>query len=176
MPSEIPRLAIASLSPAELRRVRLLLALFMVGLVLSGATAFPLVWELGLLDGWIGSGSAIGKSLPALGDWISRVHAGLVETQARHPFILYGTDWLAFAHLVIATAFLGPYRDPVRNKWVLQFGLIACLAVFPLAFICGPIRGIPLFWLLIDCSFGVLGALPLLWALRIVERSEARGR
>jgi hypothetical protein len=54
--------------------------------------------------------------------------------------------------------------------------LIACVAVIPLAFIAGPLRGIPMFWRLIDCSFGIGGALPLLWALRIVERAEARGR
>ncbi|SCF41963.1 hypothetical protein [Micromonospora mirobrigensis] len=34
--------------------------------------------------------------------------------------MLYGTDWLAFAHLVLAVAFWGPLRDPVRNVWVVQ--------------------------------------------------------
>jgi hypothetical protein len=33
---------------------------------------------------------------------------------------------IAFAHLAIAIAFIGPYIDPVRNKWVITFGLIAC--------------------------------------------------
>jgi hypothetical protein len=74
----------------------------------------------------------------------------------------YGTDWLAFAHLVIAVAFIGPLRDPVRNIWVIEFGLIACVAVFPLAFIAGSVRGIPFYWQLIDCSFGVGGG-ALLW-------------
>lgn len=166
----------ASLSPAELRRLRWVLGVFIAGLVLSGVTAFPLVWELGLLNGWMGTGTSIGNALPGLGGWISRVNAGLLETEARNAYIFYGTDWLAFAHLVIATAFIGPFRDPVRNKWVLQFGLIACASVIPLAFICGPLRGIPFYWRLIDCSFGVIGAVPLLWALRIVERAEARGR
>lgn len=173
---EIPRMAMAALSPPELKRLRWVVGFFIVGLVLSGVTAFPLVWELRLLDRWMGTGTAFSATLPDLGAWISRVNAGLIETHARHPYIFYGTDWLAFAHLIIATAFIGPFRDPVRNKWVLQFGLIACAAVIPLAFICGPLRGIPLYWRLIDCSFGVIGAVPLLWALRIVERAEARGR
>ncbi len=84
----------------------------------------------------------------------------------------YGTDWLAFAHLAIAFAFLGPLRDPVRNKWVLVFGVIACVGVVPLAFIAGPIRGIPSYWRLIDSSFGLFGAIPLLICLRYVDRLE----
>ncbi|MFJ8602700.1 hypothetical protein ACIREM_29130 [Streptomyces shenzhenensis] len=32
---------------------------------------------------------------------------GLDEADASYPFLLYGTDWLAFAHLAIAVAFYG---------------------------------------------------------------------
>jgi hypothetical protein len=74
--------------------------------------------------------------------------------------------------LVIAVAFIGPYRDPVRNKWVITFGLIACVGVLPLAIIAGQIRGIPLAWRLIDCSFGIVAAIPLLlceYHLRAIE-------
>jgi hypothetical protein len=45
---------------------------------------------------------------------------------------------------------------------IITFGLIACASVIPLALIAGPIRGIPFPWRLIDCSFGVLGSVPLL--------------
>jgi hypothetical protein len=86
----------------------------------------------------------------------------------------YGTDWLAFAHLVIAVAFWGPLRDPVRNVWVVQFGMIACLAVIPLALIAGPIRGIPVWWRLIDISFGVVGLVPLLFAYSGIRRLTAK--
>ena len=65
----------------------------------------------------------------------------------------------------IGTAFIGPLRDPVRNIWVIEFGMIACLMVIPLAFICGPIRGIPFIWRIIDCSFGLFGIIPL-WFTR----------
>ena len=88
-----------------------------------------------------------------------------------YPFMSYGTDWLAFAHL-IAVAFLGPLYDPVRNKWVLVFGVIACVGVLPLALIAGPIRGIPFYWRLIDSSFGVIGAVPLLICLHYVRQIE----
>jgi hypothetical protein len=64
---------------------------------------------------------------------------------------------------VIAVAFFGPYIDPVRNKWVITFGLIACVGVIPLALIAGAIRGIPLPWRLVDCSFGFFSSVPLLF-------------
>jgi hypothetical protein len=88
----------------------------------------------------------------------------------RYPFMAYGTDWLAFAHLVIAIGFWGPLKDPVRNVWVVQFGMIACIAVVPLALIAGPIRGIPWGWQLIDISFGVLGIVPLLFAYANIRK------
>ena len=34
-----------------------------------------------------------------------------------YPLLAYGTDWLAFSHLVLAVVFLGAWRDPVRNRW-----------------------------------------------------------
>jgi hypothetical protein len=147
------------------RRIRRLLLFFIAALLLSGVTAFPLQEELALLDRLFGPASAAAGSWPALSAWIHRVYTGLSETYRSYPFIAYGTDWLAFAHIVIAIAFLGPLRDPVRNLWVVEFGMIACVLVLPLALICGPLRGIPLFWRLIDCSFGILGIIPL-WLAR----------
>ncbi|MFE2430730.1 hypothetical protein ACFXJ5_28790 [Streptomyces sp. NPDC059373] len=145
------------------RRIRVLVV-FVVCLVLSGLTAFPLVHELRWVDA---------MNLPgALGDWIARVRVGLDATDAKYPFVLYGTDWLAFAHLVIAVAFYGVYRDPVRNIWVVEFGMIACVGIIPLALICGPIRGIPSWWTVIDMSFGVLGIIPLYALRRMIRRLE----
>jgi hypothetical protein len=147
-------------------RIRLLLVAFIVGLVLSGITAFPLETELRWVTGLLGAApSTRPDKVSGLLRWLVVVRDALVDTNARYPFIAYGTDWLAFAHLVIAVAFIGPLRDPVRNAWVVTFGLIACAAVIPLALIAGAVRGIPLYWRLIDCSFGVLGA-ALLWPCR----------
>ncbi len=70
-------------------------------------------------------------------------------------------------------AFWGPYREPVRNVWVLKFGLIACAGIIPLALICAPLRDIPLWWIAVDSSFGVFGAIPLYLALRLTRRLEA---
>ncbi|NUR25174.1 MAG: hypothetical protein HOV83_04890 [Catenulispora sp.] len=153
----------------RLRRTRVWLTLFLVGLVLSGVTAFPLGFEVRLLHDTLHSWS-FPERLPALVAWIDRVYAGITETGERYPFMAYGTDWLAFAHLVIAVAFLGPLRDPVRNIWTLQWGMIACVGIVPLALIAGPVRGIPGWWTAIDISFGVFGIVPLLFAYRHTRR------
>jgi hypothetical protein len=137
------------------KRIRRSLIIFMVLLTLSGITAFPLEWELSLLEQWSHN------SAGSIHHWIQRTNAAVADTNVHYPFLSYGTDWLAFAHLVITTVFIGPLRDPVKNIWGVEFGMIACLMVFPLAFICGPIRGIPFYWQLIDCSFGVFGFIPL---------------
>jgi len=100
------------------------------------------------------------------------VQDGLRDSYTRHPWLAYGTDWLAFAHIVIAIFFIGPLIDPVRNIWVVQAGLIACALVIPLALICGPIREIPFGWRLIDCSFGIVGAIPLYYCLRLARSLE----
>jgi hypothetical protein len=150
------------------------LVLFVVCLVLSGVTAFPLVTELRLIEDLLGSSaSPVPERMPALMEWIVRVREGLDATEEKYPFVLYGTDWLAFAHLVIAVAFYGPYRDPVRNIWVVEFGMIACAGIIPLALICGPIRGIPFWWSVIDMSFGVFGVIPLYLVRRRIKRLEA---
>lgn len=153
------------------RRVRIWLAVFVVGLVLSGVTAFPLEAESRWLVNVLRASPAQ-EWFPALVTFLERVHEGIRETNDRYPFILYGTDWLAFAHLVIAVAFWGPWKDPVRNKWVVEWGMISCVAVIPLALIAGPIREIPLYWQFIDISFGVFGIIPLLFAYRGISRLE----
>ena len=155
------------------RRVRLLLLLFIAGLVLSGLTAFPLETELRWLTGALGAGpDTRPQEVTGVLRWLVTVRDALIATNARYPFLAYGTDWLAFAHLVIAVAFVGPWRDPVRNRWVVTFGLIACAGVIPLALIAGAVRGIPLYWRLIDCAFGVAGA-ALLWpCARAIQELE----
>lgn len=160
---------------ALLFRYRLVLGVFIIGLVLSGVTAFPLLHELELLGRMLGIPSdAAPASLRGLPFWIATVRDGLRDVHATHPWLAYGTDWLAFGHIIIAMFFVGPWREPVANAWVLRVGLVACAGVIPLALICGPIRGIPFYWRLIDCSFGIFGALPLLYCLRLTRQMQAR--
>lgn len=144
----------------------------MLGLVASGLTAFPLQHEMEVLAAARGLKHADAAQLQGIDRWVVTARDGLRETYARYPWIGYGTDWLAFAHLVLAIFFVGPYRDPVRNVWVLHAGLIACALVIPLALICGEVRGIPWGWRLLDCSFGIFGALPLWYALKLTRSLE----
>lgn len=101
------------------------------------------------------------------------MYQGVSETQQKHPFIFHGTDWLAFGVFVLAITFIGPLRNPVRNVWVIDMGMIACVLVVPYALVFGYLRGIPFFWRLIDCSFGILGIIPLWLARRWVKRIGA---
>ena len=150
------------------RSIRGWIVFFIIALMLSGITAFALETELRwLLANWPG------REGGGLQIWVSRTYEALKDANIRYPFLAYGFDWLAFAHLVIAVAFIGVLRDPVRNKWIITFGMIACVMVFPLAFIAGAVRGIPVYWRLIDCSFGVIGIIPLAICYRKVELIEA---
>jgi len=150
------------------KRVRLLTWLFIVGLALSGATAIPLESELNWLVRMTGAdlvNMPASTSAPNWAVWLLKVRDALRDISARYPFLGYGTDWLAFGHFVIAIAFIGALRDPMRNIWLFEFGLIACALVIPYALVMGGLRGIPFWWRMIDCSFGVFGAIPL-WLCR----------
>lgn len=146
--------------------IRRWIIFFMVVLALSGLTAMPLETELRFLSRCFSPDTSLGL-------WIDRVFQGIIHTNRKYPFIAYGFDWLAFAHFMLALLFIGPLRNPVRNKWVIEFGMIACLLIIPFAFIAGHFRSIPIGWRLIDCSFGVFGILPLAICYRKINRLES---
>ena len=144
-------------------RSKIYIAIIITGLAFSGLTAFPLETELPYL---INNGSS------ALQQWLNKVYMAIKTTNENYPFLSYGTDWLAFAHLMLAILFIGPFKNPVKNKWVIEFGIICCLMIIPLALIAGHIRGIPLFWQLIDCSFGLIAIVPLYLCLTHINKLE----
>ncbi|HEY4151343.1 MAG TPA: hypothetical protein VGM41_20535 [Chitinophagaceae bacterium] len=148
-----------STNPRLLLRIRLGILFFIVALVVSGVTAFPVETELHSL-------MASRDQMPGwLSAFITKAYEGISITNRQYPMLAYGDDWLAFAHIVIAMAFIGPLRDPVRNIWVIEWAMLACIAIIPLALIAGPIRSIPFYWQCIDCSFGIFGIIPL-WIVR----------
>ena len=156
------------------RRIKCFTWFFIIGLVLSGATAIPLRWELGQLTNWFGlTGQTSTTATSELGRWLLTAREALLDVDAKHPLLFYGTDWLAFGHFVIAISFVGALRDPVRNRWLFDFGLIACVLVIPFALGFGALRGIPFWWRLIDCSFGVLGFIPLWFCRKWVRELES---
>lgn len=156
----------------SLRRIRAVLLILISGLVAAGVTAIPIRFELGILNSLFGQGTLAADAWPALGEWISKVHEAFVEMDNAYPFLSYGYDWLAFGHFVIAVAFIGAYRNPIRNRWVVDFGIIASALLVPYALIFGQLRGIPLFWRSIDSLFGIVGFALLWYARRELERIE----
>lgn len=158
-----------------LKRIRAMTWFMIFGLVVGGLTAIPLEWELGLVANWFNIPVDPAQATSGFAVWIARVRAALIDTNAQYPFIAYGLDWLAFGHIVIAIAFIGALRDPVRNVWLFQFGMIACVLVIPWAFIFGEVRGIPIGWRVIDSLFGIIGFFPMWlcakWAKELEERS-----
>ena len=153
-----------------IRKIRIWLITFLIGLVLSGLTSFPLLTEVSAAERFLSRQGGIGMTESGLHDWISKIREGLTVTYVKYPFIAYGTDWLGFAHIAIAVFFIGAYQDPIRNIWIFKAGMICCVLVPIFAFICAPIRGIPLIWTLIDSSFGVFGFIPLWLCFRYTKQ------
>jgi hypothetical protein len=137
------------------RTIRRWTIFFMAALIFSGLTAVPLewgtTWLADLTTHWSGPWHA----------WALQAATAVADIGSRYPFLFYGTDWLAFAHVVIGLAFIGVLRDPVRNKWVIEWALLACAMVVLFAFAWAPFRGIPFFWRCVDAAFGLIGAVPL---------------
>lgn len=152
-----------------------------VGLVLSGITALPLQTELDLLARWLGAENLTpDEATSGFVKWILIVRDGLRATYTKYPFMAYGTDWLAFAHFVIAIAFVGALKHPLRNSWLFTFGMIASVLIIPWALFTGHVRGIPIYWRLIDCSFAVGGFIPCWlchkWAQELERMHSATSR
>ena len=157
--------------PGSASRIRFWLAFFILGLLLSGGTAFSLGSEVHDLDMLlhIKSLQPIAHSTRLL-RWIDLVQEGLSHTNAQSPYLAYGTDWLAFAHLVIAAAFIAPWINPQ-----------------PVGHRMGPdrlrrrasagsdCRAHPWYSVRMaphDCSFGVLGAVTLVICWREIGELE----
>ena len=150
----------------EIKKIRRNLEFFMVCLVLSGLTALPIESELY----WIVNHDDVFPVI--LQNWFSEIYLAIKHSNLHNPQLAYGTDWLAFAHIVIAVVFIGPWKNPIKNSWVIQFGLIACAMIIPFALITGYIREIPWYWRLIDCAFGIVGAIPMWNCYSLIKKIE----
>ena len=71
------------------RRIRLLLGLFIFCLVASGLTAFPLRYETLLLAAWFGQGTRIAEFLPSLAWWPSEITSNAFELNSDGICALY---------------------------------------------------------------------------------------
>lgn len=154
---------------AGMRRARWMLVIVSVGLFVAGVTIWPAISELKAVVHLLW-----GDSVPAgeLHGFLVRAIEGLEVTNANYPFMLYAHDWLAFAHVMLAVLFAGAARDPVRNKWIVQCGLIMCASIPVLAGTCNSIRELPGWWFWIDFAFAPGAALPLWIAYRDIKCIE----
>jgi hypothetical protein len=148
-----------------LMQIKRWLWFFVIILFLSGLTAIPAQTELEFLQKFFSRDSA-------MRNWLNKVLQGIIITENNFPFLFYGYDWLAFAHFVLAMLFAGTIKDPVRNKWIIEFGIICCLLIIPFATIAGYYRGIPMGWRLIDCCFGIFGLIPLCICYKKIKQIE----
>jgi hypothetical protein len=157
----------------DLKRTKLMLGIIVFGLLVSAVTIWPAVPELKLAVRIVwGDAEATG----VLHKFVLQAIDGLENMNDNYPFMFYAHDWLAFAHIVLAILFAGAIRDPVRNIWVVQCGLIMCALVPVLAGICIPIRGLPFCWFWFDFAFAPAAALPLWIALKDIRKAEAEQR
>ncbi len=147
------------------KKVKRMVLFFIVALIISGCTAIPLEEQLNVIIPFT-------TNIKIIYLWLLQVQEGIVETKKNLPFLFYGYDWLAFAHFLFGFLFIGVYKNPVKNKWIIEFGLIACILIIPFALCFGYIRGIPFWWRLIDCSFGVFGFITLQYCYTKIKLLE----
>ena len=148
-----------------------MLGIVAAGLFISGVTVWPAIIELKTFVSLVWGDKAAADGLHR---FILLAITGLEDTRKHYPFLLYAGDWLAFAHIMLAILFAGAIRDPVRNKWIVQCGLIMCALVPFLAAICNPIRDLPRWWFFIDFAFAPGAALPLWIAYIDIRAIEIR--
>lgn len=140
-----------------LSQIRVVLGLFMFGLFAVGLSVLPIISLANCAEQFCASHDCP----PSLQLWLNQVVQALSYNSAHYPFMLYTLDWLAFAHMLIAIVFIGAWRDPVRNIWVIEFGMIACVLTLPAIVWFGVRNQIPSFWGLIDACFGLIALIPL---------------
>jgi len=144
-----------------------MLVIVALGLFVSGVTIWP--WDIELSFA-ISTLQAIAGPEPLI-QLLQDIQRDMRLLDESNSFVLYIADWLAFAHLVLTALFLMALKDPIRNVLVVRFGILCSLSVPVLAITCIPMRGIPLFWILIDGSFA-LCAIPLWIALKDIRKLE----
>jgi hypothetical protein len=146
-----------------------MIGIVVFGLLISGVTVWPAILEVKLLLNLIWGDAPASSEIHRFG---LDVLAALEHMKAETPFMFYAHDWLAFAHIVLAILFAGIIKDPVRNIWVIQCGLIMCALIPVLAGICIPLRGLPPAWFWIDSAFAPGAAIPLWIAFCDVRKHE----
>jgi hypothetical protein len=98
-------------------KIRIRIWIIIIGLTLSGLTAFPIETELR----WLYEHVMINPEF--MREWLFAVYHAVKYTNQTYPYLSYGTDWLAFAHLLFAVLFVGALKDPVKIAGLLNLVL-----------------------------------------------------
>ena len=149
------------------KKIKVAIVLTIIGLLFNGISAVPLRTELSIL---LSKPNALPKFLA---DWWTYVNQGVNETSDNYNFMRYGFDWLAFAHMLIAIAFFGPLKDPIKNEWVIKWGMIASGLSVLMALGWERLRAIPMWWSFIDAGIALVAFLILWLCSRWVQELKA---
>jgi hypothetical protein len=160
-------MATANLESRLRRKIKTAIIIIIIGLLLNGISAVPLQKELNIL-------LSNPDVLPGfLRNWWTYVHEGVSSTTTNYPFMRYGFDWLAFAHLLIAIVFIGPLKDPLKNEWIIIWGMIVS-ALSILMALCGErLRAIPFWWSCIDAAIAILSFIILWLCYKWIQQLKA---
>lgn len=152
-----------------LLRARLCLLCIIAGLIVSISIILFVKPQTAFFYAHFGPGTWVEDKFPFMASWITILYESIHMTYNNYPVIAYCMDWLVFAHIVLLIFFTGALIDPLRNAWIIKAGIMTCAVMIPFAFISGFIRGIPFFWLMLDCSFATVGLVPLCLAYKYIK-------
>lgn len=155
-----------------LRKIQIYLFLFFLGILFGLQTVVFVEIETDFLARHFGQGSFIEDMLPYVSSWIEKMNHDVTQTYERYPVMAYCMDWLSYACLVFALFIIGAIKNPVKNIWIIQAYMIACILAAILPFMVGPFRGIPLFWRFIDGSFGAIGFILLIIPYHLIKQLQ----
>jgi len=156
-----------------LRKIRIYLVIFFLGILFGMHTVVFVQPETAFFVKHFGPGTFVDEKIPFVAAWIENLYISIHETSANYPAIAYCMDWLSYACIVFAIFMIGAIKDPVKNIWIIQTYMLACLMAAALPFIAGPFREIPIFWRFLDGSFGVIGFLVLLPPYKLTKSLAA---
>lgn len=159
-----------------LRVIRVCLVLFFLGILFGLHTVVFVEVETALFAKFLGRGTWMAQTLPVVSTWIDTLYVSITESYRAYPVMAYCMDWLSYACIVFALFIVGAIRDPVRNVWIIQVYLAGCVLASLLPWVVGPMRGVPVFWRVLDGSFGVMGFMILFVAYRLTRRLEREAK
>jgi hypothetical protein len=150
------------------RQMALCLKGFVGLLVLGGLCWFGMTYFTHFALGMV-------RSIGLRGEFLSfmiKMNSIAQLIESKYSFVSYGSDILGLMHLMLALLFVGPLTDAAKNIWVIQFGMLLCIAFLPASIVSGLVRGVPFVWCLVAILFAVLGFVLLFVAHKMLKAND----